>query len=336
MTIPEILQDNQHRFSFSVEITPPARGKSIDTIFSVIEDIREYDPKWIDVTSHCAGVEWVKSDQDETYQKRTYRKSPGTIAICAAIEHKFNVPTVPHLLCHGFTREETEDALIDLHYLGIKNVLAIRGDGTPKEPPIGRSRNSYALELVQQISKMNRGQYLYQEAEESHFCVGVACYPEKHFEAPNVAFDMEHLRKKQESGAGYCLTQMFFDNKKFFAFAKQAQKNIHIPIIPALKIFSRKEQLVSISKNFHVEIPQALVKRVEKYSSPEDIQKVGIEWAHMQCQELIEHGYSHIHFYIMKQTQSLIGVLNLLDQSTQKSSWSSGDFASKTHTAGLS
>ncbi|MCB0326794.1 MAG: methylenetetrahydrofolate reductase [Bdellovibrionales bacterium] len=319
MDIPGLLEKYKHHFSFSVEITPPIRGKSIDTIFSVINEIRDFGPQWIDVTSHSAGIEWVKNDESETYKKRRYRKSPGTIAICAAIEHKFNIPTVPHLLCHGFTREETEDALIDLHYLGIKNVLAIRGDGTPKNPPVGRSKNNYALDLVAQIEQMNCGHYLYQEAQESDFCVGVACYPEKHFEAPNFNFDIEHLKKKQNAGAKYCLTQMFFDNQKFFEFEKKLQKQVHIPVIPALKIFTRKEQLVSISKNFHVEIPQALVDRVEKYSKPEDIQKIGVEWALEQCEELIAEGHSHIHFYIMKQTRPLVELLSKLSTNESNS-----------------
>ena len=312
MKVTEIFEQTKSDITFSIEITPPMRGTSIDTIFDVIKDIKPFKPLWIDVTSHGADTQWIASGGPGTYKKRTQRKSPGTIAICGAIEYKFGIPTVPHMLCNGFTCEETEDSLIDLAYLGINNVLAVRGDDRPKAPPEDRTVNHYALDLVKQIQDMNDGKYLHQEAVGTDFCVGVACYPEKHFEAPNVDFDIERLEAKQNGGAKYAVTQMFFDNRHFYSFLKRIDDRIHIPIIPAFKILTGLNQLVSIPKNFYVDIPQELVKRVEAASSNAEIEKIGVEWTYEQCMDLIDKGHTHFHFYIMKKTGPLIDLLNRL------------------------
>ncbi len=312
MKVTELLQQKPNALTMSVEITPPRRGKGIDSLFKAVAAIEDFKPLWIDVTSHSADVEWIRHPGVGTYRKRLHRKSPGTIAICGAIEHKFGFPTVPHLLCNGFTCEETEDALIDLHYLGVRNVLAIRGDGKPKEIPEDRSANRYATELISQIKNMNRGQYLDQQAEPTDFCVGVACYPEKHFEAPNLQFDIDHFVAKQQAGAEYAITQMCFDNEKFYEFMDKIKGQITIPVIPALKILTSKEQLVNVTKHFHVNIPHQFVRQIETAKSKAEVKQKGIEWACQQCLDFFDHGYTHVHFYIMKNTEPFVEVMQRL------------------------
>ena len=312
MHVVELLKQHEQEVTFSVEITPPIRGTSIDSIFEIIETILPYHPLWIDVTSHAADVEWVNQGDQDVIEKRLQRRSPGTIAICGAIEHKFGIPMVPHLLCSGFTREETEDALIDLNYLGIDNVLAIRGDGPPKDLPMGRSANNYAIDLVKQIKSMNRGKYLEQAAQPTNFSVGVSCYPEKHFQAPSFESDISHFLNKQEVGADYAVTQMFFDNQKYFDFIDRLESRINIPIIPAFKILTSDKQLETIKKYFHVDFPNQLVDRMENAKTPDNMEAVGVQWAYEQCLELLDRGHKHFHFYIMKKTVPLLAVLQRL------------------------
>ncbi|MEI6789960.1 MAG: methylenetetrahydrofolate reductase, partial [Myxococcaceae bacterium] len=303
MKITELLKNKkQDSVTISVEITPPVRGHSIDTLFKIVDDILPYNPLWIDVTSHASGVLWVPT-QTNQYEKRLYKKTPGTIAICAAIEHKFNIPTVPHLLCHGFSREETEDALIDLSFLGIQNIMALRGDGSPKDRRSDRTYNSYALDLVAQVQHMNQGKFLSTEGEPTDFEVGIACYPEKHFEAPNLDWDVEYLIQKQNAGAKYAIAQMFFDNHKFLDFYTERSNNLKIPIIPATKIISSPEQLVKLSKYFYINFPNLLVSQMRQAKTKTESGEVGIEWAYQQCLDLIEHGHRHLHFYVMKDTR---------------------------------
>lgn len=302
MKITELLKKKkQDSVTISVEITPPLRGHSIDTLFRIVDDILPYSPLWIDVTSHASGVLWVPT-QTNHYEKRIYKKTPGTIAICAAIEHKFNIPTVPHLLCHGFSREETEDALIDLSFLGIQNVMALRGDGSPKERRLDRTYNGYALDLVSQVQQMNQGRFLSTEGEPTNFEVGIACYPEKHFEAPNLDWDIEYLIQKQNAGAHYAVTQMFFDNCQFFDFCAKVREGVHVPIIPATKIISSPEQLVKLSKYFYINFPNLLASQMRQAKTKSESNEIGIEWAYRQCLDLIKHGHRHLHFYIMKDT----------------------------------
>jgi methylenetetrahydrofolate reductase (NADPH) len=287
----------------SYEIIPPKRGGSVASIMEIVEQLAPFDPPFIDVTSHSAEI-CYEERPDGTLRRYAKRKRPGTLGLCAAIKGRFGIETVPHLLCLGFTREETEDALIELNYLGIRNVMALRGDdhGYQKRIAENRSRNGYACDLVRQIDNMNRGHYL-EDMLDSHpadFCIGVAGYPEKHFEAPNLAFDIQQLKRKVESGAHYVTTQMFFDNRHYFAYVDACREaGITVPIIPGLKVLTSKRQLHSLPRNFHVEVPVELADEVDR-APDESVREVGIEWAIRQSRELMEAGVPCVHFYIMQ------------------------------------
>jgi methylenetetrahydrofolate reductase (NADPH) len=285
----------------SFEIIPPKRGGSVDQVFESLDKVMEYNPPFIDVTYHAA-ESYYEELADGTIKRHIKRKRPGTIGLCAAIKHKYGVDPVPHLICEGFTKEETEDALIELNYLGIDNVLAIRGDSPDDSMPRFKNGtfNKYALDLVNQIKDMNRGQYLEDigNAHETDFCVGVAGYPEKHFEAPNLDFDIRQLKKKVRAGADYIVTQMFFDNEKYFNFVEKCRAaGIDCPIVPGLKVLTRKRHLNFLPKYFHLNIPETLADEVQ--SDPQNARAIGIEWAAQQCTELLERGAPGIHFYIM-------------------------------------
>jgi methylenetetrahydrofolate reductase (NADPH) len=287
----------------SYEIIPPKRGGSVGSIIQIVEDLVRFEPPFIDVTSHSAEVSY-EEQPDGTIRRYAKRKRPGTLGLCAAIKGRFGIETVPHLLCIGFTREETEDALIELNYLGIRNVMALRGDDHGYHKRIGenRTQNLFACDLVRQIDSMNRGLYLEQmlDAHPTDFCVGVAGYPEKHFEAPNLAFDIQHLKRKIESGAHYVTTQMFFDNRHYFSYVKACREaGITVPIIPGLKVLTSKKQLHALPRNFHVEIPVELAAEVEA-APDQHVREIGIEWAIRQSTELMEAGVPCVHFYIMQ------------------------------------
>ncbi|MDQ7040031.1 MAG: methylenetetrahydrofolate reductase [NAD(P)H] [Rhodothermus sp.] len=299
----------------SYEIIPPRRGGSLDEVLAVVEALIPFDPPFIDVTSHAAEVEYEQLP-DGTLRPRVKRKRPGTIGICAAIKSRFGVETVPHLLCRGFTREETEDALIELHYLGIQNVMALQGDSPNYRKPIppDRTVNEYAVDLVQQIANMNRGIYLepLEDAVPTDFCIGVAGYPEKHFEAPNLTWDILNLKRKIEAGAHYVTTQMFFDNRHYFRFVERCREmGINVPIIPGLKILTSKRHLQLLPSRFHIEIPEALAAEVEA-ARPEHVPEIGIAWARRQAEELLEAGVPCIHFYIMLRADHVRAVVEYL------------------------
>lgn len=312
-TIPQLLKENQQKLSISVEIVPPQRGASIEQLFQIIEDIQRVNPLWVDVTSHSANVEWspYQNDSKTLYKKLRHRKNPGTIAICGAIQYKFNIPTVAHLLCRGFTKQETEDALIDLNYLGVKNILAIRGDGNSNDGQINE-QNGYAVDLLEQILAMNKGAYLNSTAHETEFTVGVACYPEKHLESPNLASCIDRLKRKQEKGAKFSVSQMFFENQSFFNFMEETKESIHLPIIPGLKILTNQRHLTSIPRNFFVNLPSELVKQINAARTPEALTAVGVDWAFQQCTQLIENGHNHLHFYIMRNTKPFMSLMERL------------------------
>lgn len=286
----------------SFELIPPRRGGDIFSLLSVLDDITKYHPPFIDITSHAAEI--VYDETSKGIKKIIKRKRPGTLGICALIQNKYNIDAVPHILTHGFTREETEDFLIELNYLGIENVLAIRGDdhGYQKPLPEGRSRNVYASDLVEQIVNMNRGKYLEEnllDAKPTNFCVGASGYPEKHFEAPNLLTDVKYVKKKIDAGAEYVVTQMLYDNKAYFNFVDLCRKEgINVPIIPGLKILTTKPQLVNIPKNFYVNLPQELVGEVTA-AKPEHVLDIGVEWAVKQVNELFDKNVPSVHFYIM-------------------------------------
>lgn len=265
-----------------------------------------FNPPYIDVTSHAADVIYEET-KDGSFVKRVKRKSPGTMGICAALMYKFDIDPVPHLLCSGFTREETEDMLIELNYLGVDNVLLLRGDSkTLKKPGPERTVNKYATDLVDQVKKMNEGVYLGEliDAEPTDFCIGVSAYPEKHFEAPSLDYDIHKLLLKQEAGAEYAVTQMFFDNKKFYAFVDKARKaGVTIPIIPGMKILTRKTHLHRIPGIFHCDFPEELVKDIDDAADNKEVLKVGVDWAYKQSLDLIANGYNNLHFYVMQYTK---------------------------------
>lgn len=307
MKLIDILQKSQKTL-FSIEILPPLKGKGIESIYNIIDPLLEFKPAFIDVTYHRE--EYVYKKRPGGYlEKVSTRKRPGTVGICAALMYKYNIETVPHIICGGFNKEETENALIDLHFLGIQNLLALRGDSIKTEPyfipePGG---HAYAIDLVKQIAAMNKGIYLDEEmknAEPTDFCIGVAGYPEKHFEAPNYQSDLLHLKQKIEAGAHYIVTQMFFDNQKYFKFVQTCKEmGIHVPIIPGIKILSSKKQLLTIPKTFHVEIPFDLYKEINQCKDDEAVVQVGVEWCIHQCKELIKHQVPCLHFYTMGNSQ---------------------------------
>ncbi|HXB41124.1 MAG TPA: methylenetetrahydrofolate reductase [NAD(P)H] [Bacteroidia bacterium] len=303
MKLTEKLKHNKGTL-FSIEILPPLKGKSIQSIYDSIDPLMEFKPVFVDVTYHRE--EYVYKKREGGYlEKVSIRKRPGTVGICAAIMNKYNVDAVPHIICGGFTREETENALIDLQFLGIDNVLALRGDSIKTEPAFvpEPGGHHYALDLVMQINEMNNGKYIDEEmkdAEPTNFCIGIAGYPEKHFEAPNMYSDLKHLKAKVDGGAEYIVTQMFFDNKKYFEFVKNCRDNgINVPIIPGLKMITQKKQLSGLPKIFHMDIPIDLYKEVEKCKDDKQVKEAGIKWAIQQCKELVKENVPCLHFYTM-------------------------------------
>ena len=293
---------------FSFEVLPPLKGNTIDSLFSTIERLMEFGPKFIDVTAHRE--EFIfKKHESGLLQKVHTRKRPGTVGICAAIQNKFRIDTVPHIICGGFSREETEYALIDLHYLGIDNALLLRGDALRSEgsfipDPQGHSN---AIDLISQVKNLNRGTYLYDEVENSNpsnFCIGVAGYHEKHFEAPSLKADLKHLKAKGDAGGDFIVTQMFFNNEHFFKFVADCRAaGITVPIIPGLKPLTTKGQLQGIPRNFHINLPDDLIEAVEAAKSPEALKQVGVEWCIAQSKELMAKEVPVLHYYTMSKAE---------------------------------
>lgn len=296
---------------FSYEIVPPPRGRNVKDITDIVTQLLPYNPSWIDVTSHPAGAYYTELP-DGSIERRIYKKRPGTIGICGIIQNRFKVDTVVHLLTQGFTKEETEDALIELNYLGVQNVLALRGDGLNYNKKVDKSRrvNFYASDLVDQIAAIQKGIYLddISGALPMDFCVGVAGYPEKHFEAPNMATDIEHLKMKVDKGADYIVTQMFFNNQHYFDFVDRCREaGISVPIIPGIKILKSAKQLQTIPKNFYIDLPDELVGQIQ--ADPDHAREIGKQWAIKQCEELVQKGAPCLHFYIMNDTDTVIEVV---------------------------
>ena len=298
---------------FSIEIIPPAKGGKIDELLSDIEPMMELKPPFINVTYHRE--EYISvPNADGFLQEIKTRKRPGTVGLCSAIMHKFDVDAVPHVLCGGTTKEDTEDLLIDLNYLGIQNVMALRGDHAKPFDSFKpfKDGHAYANELIGQIKDMNSGRYLHEESEylsKSDFCIGAAAYPEKHFEAENAEIDFQNLKNKVDAGAEYLVTQMFFDNQKYFDFVKKCRENgIKVPIIPGLKILSTKKQLDILPKIFFLEMPKILRKEVSEAKDDKTARQIGIEWTINQCKELIQFGVPALHFYTMSKSTTTMAV----------------------------
>jgi methylenetetrahydrofolate reductase (NADPH) len=299
---------------FSIEVLPPQKGKTIDDLLKVIEPLLEFKPPFVDVTYHREEIIYKKRP-DGLVEEIPLRKRPGTAGICAAIKGKFNVDTVPHLICGGFTKEETEDALFTLHYLGITNVLLLQGDADNHPKATGsivKQGHKYASELVSQVASMNRGRFLHEETEnemKTNFCIGVAGYPEKHFEAPNLATDLKWLKHKTDCGAQYIVTQMFFDNKKYFSFVEKCRAmGINIPIIPGIKPLATKTQLTVLPKMFHIDIPETLADEIENCKDEKAVKRVGIEWAIQQSKELKAANVPCLHYYTMSRSEATIEI----------------------------
>lgn len=289
---------------FSIEILPPLKGQTIDSIFSTMDQLMEFQPAFVDVTYHRE--EYVfRNAGNGLLEKTVVRKRPGTVGICAAITNRYKVDTVPHIICGGFTKQDTEDALIDLHFVGVDNILVLRGDPIKSE---GRfvaepGGHSYAKDLVDQAVNMNAGKYLdpdLKDTTKSNFCIGVAGYPEKHFESPNMKTDLRHLKAKIDAGAEYIVTQMFFDNEAYFKFVDDCRAiGITVPIIPGLKPLTTKSQLQVLPHYFHINLPEELVDLVDHSKSDKDVKQIGIDWCIRQSKELMERGAPVLHYYTM-------------------------------------
>lgn len=313
--ITQYLDESKGKTLFSIEIIPPMKGQHLGELVSHIEPLMEFNPPFIEVTYHRE--EYIEKSVDGILKRIPIRKRPGTLGICAAIMQKFKVEAVPHVICGGFTKEETEDFLIDLHYLGIENALVLRGDQEKGEdrfvPKPGG--HAYANELVAQVHAMNQGILLHEETESlpTNFCIGVAAYPEKHFEAVSLEEDMRYLKQKVDAGADYIVTQMFFNNQHYFDFVDKCRAmDIHVPIIPGLKPLATARQLDILPEIFHLEIPEALSSEVKKCSNNAAIKQVGIEWAVQQGKELMQAGVPALHFYTMSKSDSVHAIASQL------------------------
>jgi methylenetetrahydrofolate reductase (NADPH) len=304
MKVTDYLKNAGNNTLISFEVLPPLKGSGMQDIFNLLDPLMEFKPPFIDVTYHRE--EYIYKKQDSGYYEKTaIRKRPGTVGICAAIMHRYEVDAVPHLICGGFNREDTENALIDLNFLEINNVLALRGDALQFDskfvPEPGG--NAYALDLVKQVDDMNHGRYLDENIEngqKTNFCIGIAGYPEKHFEAPNMESDLAFIKKKVEAGADYIVTQMFFDNKKYFEYVESCRNaGIHIPIVPGLKPLTKLYQLSSIPRHFYINLPEDLVSAFLSAKTMEAKRQVGIEWCVAQSQELKAAGVPCLHYYTM-------------------------------------
>ncbi|MFK7979686.1 MAG: methylenetetrahydrofolate reductase [NAD(P)H] [Saprospiraceae bacterium] len=294
----------------SFEVLPPLKGGSMKAIFDTLDPLMEFKPPFIDVTYHREEFIYVKKTTGY-YEKTAIRKRPGTVGICAAIMHRYGVDAVPHLICGGFTKEETENVLIDLNFLDINNVLALRGDARKFDGKFipEKDGHNYALDMVKQIANMNSGKYLddnIENGEKTNFCIGIAGYPEKHFEAPNLESDLAFAKQKVEAGANYIVTQMFFDNKYYFEFVDRCREmGINVPIVPGLKPLTKKYQLNSIPRLFHLDLPQELATAIAAAKDGKARKEVGIEWSIHQSKELKAKGVPCLHYYTMGDVETI-------------------------------
>ena len=309
MKITEHIKKANGKTLFSFEIIPPKKGKSIQELYNNIDPLMEFKPPFIDVTT--SREEYVYVEKEGLLDRKMTRMRPGTVGICAAIKHKYDVDTVPHVLCGGFTKEETEYLLVDCHYLGIENVMALRGDAMSHQKYFEASKggHQYAKELVAQIQNLNCGKYLHDVIEADNcadFCIGVAGYPEKHLEAPSLQSDLKRLKEKVDAGADYVVTQMFFDNNKYFQFVDAAKKaGINVPIIPGIKPLAVKRHLQLLPQVFRIDIPEPLINAVESCKTNKEVRQVGVEFAIQQSKELLAAGVPVLHYYSMGKSDNI-------------------------------
>jgi methylenetetrahydrofolate reductase (NADPH) len=310
MKVTQHIENAKGKPLFSFEILPPLKGQNIQSIFDSIDPLMDFNPPFIDVTYHREEYEY-KELPSGLLQKKIVKKRPGTVGICAAIQNRYNVDAIPHILCGGFTKEDTENLLIDLDFLGIDNVVALRGDALKTETYFHPEKegNEYATDLVLQISNLNNGIYLDEDLKNSaktNFCVGVAGYPEKHMEAPSLDSDIHFLKQKIKNGADYIITQMFFDNQKFFDFVDKCRTaGITVPIIPGLKPIATKKQLNLIPHRFSIELPDDLIMAVVKAKDNDEVKQIGIEWCTQQSKELVAAGIPVLHYYSMGKAENI-------------------------------
>lgn len=315
MRIIDIINDSPNPV-FSFEILPPLKGNSIYKVYDIIDKLKRFDPKFVNITSHHS--EYIyKPLPDGTHRRVSIVKRPGTVAIAAAIQNRYGLIPVPHIICKGFTQEETEYALLDLNFLGITNLLVLRGDEKGQDPRQEYGRyHEHATDLQQQINLFNKGIGLDEmkiEGIETPFSYGMACYPEKHEEAPNMDSDIYYLKKKVENGADYLITQMFFDNEKYFEFVRRCRaEGITVPILPGLKPISKKSQLTVLPKVFRTDIPEEFASRIRECKTDAEVKEAGIEWGIRQARELLEKGAPGIHFYTMSVSDSVSRIADKL------------------------
>ena len=316
MKVTDHINQAKGKTLFSFEIIPPKKGKNIQELYDNIDPLMEFKPPFIDVTT--SREEYIYIDRDGLLDRKITRMRPGTVGICASIKQKYNVDTVPHVLCGGFTKEETEYLLVDCHYLGIDNIMALRGDAMKEQKYFEASKggHNYAIELVQQVKNLNDGKYLHDVVEtddKSNFCIGVAGYPEKHIEAPSLQSDLKRLKEKVDAGADYVVTQMFFDNKKYFEFVDLARKEgIEVPIIPGIKPIAIKKHLHLLPQVFKIDLPEDLILAVEECGDNKAVRQVGIKWAIEQSRELQKAGVPVLHFYSMGKSDNIHAIASEL------------------------
>ncbi len=316
MKVKDILaKSNSTLFTF--ELMPPLKGTGIQEIYQTIEQLLPYNPSYINITSHRSEVEF-REQKDGRLEKVVTRKRPGTVAIAASIQYKYGIDVVPHILCGGFNKVETEDALMDLAFMGVENLLILRGDALKNERGFMPESNghTHACDLVKQVVDLNNGKYLDPQminAAPTNFCMGVAGYPEKHIEAPNLETDLRHLKAKVDAGADYIVTQLFFDNKKFFDFVKKCREiGITVPIIPGIKPIAVEKHLNILPQTFNIDLPEDLVKAVKACKNNDEVRQVGVEWGIAQCQELKAAGVPVIHFYTMSKADNIAKIVNAI------------------------
>ncbi|PCJ97421.1 MAG: methylenetetrahydrofolate reductase [NAD(P)H] [Flavobacteriaceae bacterium] len=316
MKITDHIKNANGKTLFSFEIVPPIKGKNIQGLYDNIDPLMEFNPPFIDVTT--SREEYIYIEKDGLFDKKMTRMRPGTVGICASLKHKYDVDTVPHVLCGGFTKEETEYMLVDCQYLGIENIMALRGDAMKDEKYFvtAKGGHSYATDLVNQIQNLNNGKYLHDDVKMDSlpgFCIGVAGYPEKHMEAPSLQSDLKRLKEKVEAGADYVVTQMFFDNQKYFEFVDAARAmGIMVPIIPGIKPIAVKRHLQILPQVFKIDLPQDLIDAVDVCKDNKEVRQVGIEWAIQQSKKLKEAGVPVLHYYSMGKSDNIKAIAKAL------------------------